>query len=318
MFHIVVICFYLLLLPATFGSYPKCREGEKEGFCLYYWWFSICCNALQGKVCVPEVECEVEGCKEGGTVCRSFLKPRSLHVIRLGLVWFPTLGNQSGGQNCWEFNWWKLWTDAATRGDESAVWDGLEEDLRLSVAGFHIGDRFHIGDSRLMYIWNGTLGHHCFSISIVRYCPIRKTCSNVPVTSCQPCKCSTVYYCTTCPPAIAPPPPPSPTPSPTTPTHFTTTTKVPPSAGLLRAFSNNIWTNLSSLIPYPGPPAPPPPGFNIIRPPPPPLVKFLTSWFFFYPPYSTLLVFVQNANSSGPTSCCSRSKQHWNPLRRPA
>ena len=32
MLHMLVICFYLLLLPATSGSYPKCREGEKEGF----------------------------------------------------------------------------------------------------------------------------------------------------------------------------------------------------------------------------------------------------------------------------------------------
>ena len=81
---------------------------------------------------------------------------------------------------------------------------------------------FYVGD---IYAW--------ISICV----QIRKTCSTVPVTSCEPCKCSTVYYCTTCPPAIAPSPAPAPAPSPatptSTPTQFTTTTKVPPSAGLL-------------------------------------------------------------------------------------
>ena len=74
MLHMLVICFNLLLIPAAHARYPECREGEKGGISDLVF---ILKNASQGKICLPEVECEVEGCKEGGTICRKILKPRS-------------------------------------------------------------------------------------------------------------------------------------------------------------------------------------------------------------------------------------------------
>ena len=66
--------YYCFLLPIA--AIQNAERGRREDFrelVLHL----ILRNASQGKVCLPEVECEVEGCKEGGTVCRRVLKPRS-------------------------------------------------------------------------------------------------------------------------------------------------------------------------------------------------------------------------------------------------
>ena len=72
----------------------------------------------------------------------------------------------------------------------------------------------------------------------ISWCTLRKACSTVPVTSCQPCKCSTIYYCTICPPPSpstpSPPVPPTAPPSPSLPwpapseNATTTATPIPP------------------------------------------------------------------------------------------
>ena len=69
-----------LVLPISSGSYPECREREKVG------WILFIRDPAQGKVCLPKLECNVEGCTETGSICRKVLKPRSDIWSRVALM----------------------------------------------------------------------------------------------------------------------------------------------------------------------------------------------------------------------------------------
>ena len=80
----MLVRFSLILSLATAG-YPECREGEKARCFLK---ITSTQTSAQGKVCVPQMDCEVEGCTEGGSICKRIFKPRCppSHLIFEGRV----------------------------------------------------------------------------------------------------------------------------------------------------------------------------------------------------------------------------------------
>ena len=203
----LVIRFSLILSLATAG-YPECREDEKARCFLK---IISTQTSAQGKVCVPQMDCEVEGCTEGGSICKRIFKPRCPppHLIF------------EGRKISWN-------SSQVHVQEETAVSEGVD--------GGSTSDYLLLACLRVTFPIFATFAlNNCICIC---WCTPRKACSTVPVTSCQPCKCSTIYYCTICPPPSpstpSPPVPPTAPPSPSLPwpapseNATTTATPIPP------------------------------------------------------------------------------------------